>query len=824
MRQLLLIGSVVISCAIVIVFSNGEGRVAAQVAADGKLPTSVITGGPNFFIINGGTQPAGSNNLFHSFSQFSIPTGGAALFNNPPNVENIIARVTGGSISNINGRIIANSSANLYLINPSGIVFGPNASLNIGGSFLASTANSIKFADGYEFSAINPQSQPLLTVSMPIGLQFGSTPKPIINQSQASIPQLSQPVGLAVLPGKTLALVGGDVSLANGNLTASGGQIKIGAVGANSFVSLTPTTQGLVLGYADVQSFKNIQLSNNASVDTSGFNSGSIALTAERVSLTNGSRLVAFNLGVQSGGNISVDARESVEITGTGTYVQDFQRLATGSGTASDFRNGFFTVSAGTGAAGDIVIRTNSFIAQNGAFVQTSTFGPGQGGNLKLVSNSVDLAASALLTGTGPGSTGNSGALTIDTVKLTARDNGLAATSSLGQGQSGVFTVNATESIELFGSNPIPLPNQAFIFTGLATTTLGSGAAGNLKVDTKRLSLQNGAAIVANTIGFGSGADVIVNAKDAVILNGRSPDSQFRSGLSAQTVSTGRGGTLKISTRNLFVQNGAAIDVVSFGTGPAGNIKVNANSLQIENQSNLQAFSQTGGGGNISLQVNNLLLLRRNSSVSATAAGNGNGGNININSGFLVAVPQENSDITANAVAGAGGRIQINTQALFGIQPRSRLTPASDITASSESGVDGVIAINTPDIDPSRGFVVLPTDIVDTSGLVDAGCAAFNGKTGSQFTVTGRGGLPSSPDESLSSDVVWSDSRISTAMNVHHSRKNHLYQTSVHSDSIRVLPATGWIFDDQGKVRLINHISSTENFSIASHQSKCQTP
>ncbi|BAZ41351.1 filamentous hemagglutinin family outer membrane protein [Calothrix sp. NIES-4101] len=131
--------------------------VLAQISSDNTVGTQVNPSGSAgniIYEITGGSQ-FGSN-LFHSFREFSVPTGGEAFFKNTANlnnITNIINRVTGGSISNIDGLIKENYGANVILINPSGINFGANAQLSIGGSFLASTANSLKFADGAEFSA-----------------------------------------------------------------------------------------------------------------------------------------------------------------------------------------------------------------------------------------------------------------------------------------------------------------------------------------------------------------------------------------------------------------------------------------------------------------------------------------------------------------------------------------------------------------------------------------------------------------------------------------------------------------------------------------------
>jgi large exoprotein involved in heme utilization and adhesion len=149
-------------------------------------------------------------------------------------------------------------------------------------------------------------------------------------------------------------------------------------------------------------------------------------------------------------------------------------------------------------------------------------------------------------------------------------------------------------------------------------------------------------------------------------------------------------------------------------------------------------------------------VLRHNSLISTTAGtaqAGGDGGNLNINSQFIVAVPSENSDIRANAFTGKGGEIQIGTQGIFGTQFRPKDTPLSDITASSDFGVSGVVQITTPRVDPSQGLVELPANVVDAEGLIAQDLCRTRGEE-SAFLVTGRGGLPTNPNEVIAPDAV----------------------------------------------------------------------
>jgi filamentous hemagglutinin family protein len=304
----------------------------AQIVPDNTLPVnSSVTPGCTVCRIDGGTLRG--TNLFHSFSEFSVPRGGEAFFNNGLQIQNILTRVTGNSISIIDGRLRANGTANLFLLNPNGIIFGQNATLNLGGSFIASTASSLVFADGTVFSAKpDTSTPPLLTIRVPLGLQFGTNPGKILVQGNgqgikftselftSDLPDLiDTDFGLRVPSNQTLAIVGGDISLEGATLKTAGGRIELGSVAGSGFVSLTPIDKGWALGYQGVSAFGDIQLSQQAAVDASGLGGGDIAIWGRHLSLTGGSQIEASTLGTQPGGTLAVNATNSVELIGTST-------------------------------------------------------------------------------------------------------------------------------------------------------------------------------------------------------------------------------------------------------------------------------------------------------------------------------------------------------------------------------------------------------------------------------------------------------------------------------------------------------------------------
>ena len=203
-----------------------------HITVDGRLSPAQTLVGPNYSITaNLGKQVGG--NLFHSFGQFGLSTGESAAFSGPATVTNVIGRVTGGNSSAVDGRIQSNiAGANLYLINPSGIVFGPHATVNVSGSFHASTADYVKMSDGAKFQATNPDAS-TMSAAPPVAFGF-LTPKPAAITVNGS--------SLGPVPG-TLGLVAGPVSINSAaTLAAPGGTIHVtSAAGSGECLSIPAT-------------------------------------------------------------------------------------------------------------------------------------------------------------------------------------------------------------------------------------------------------------------------------------------------------------------------------------------------------------------------------------------------------------------------------------------------------------------------------------------------------------------------------------------------------------------------------------------------------
>lgn len=874
--------------------------------------------------IEGGARRGAS--LFHSFRDFNVGAGRGAYFANPNGVANIFTRVTGGNPSNILGTLGVLGGANLFLINPSGIVFGANARLDLRGSFLASTADRLVFDNGYSFNATNPQAPPLLTINTPIGLQFRSNPGSIVNQSATtqSVFGVSFPLGLGVDQGQTLALLGGNVVLDGGNLSAAQGIIRLGSV-RSGFVGFDSAGG---LDYSSVSNFGNVTLSGSAGVITSGLGGGAIEVRGRNVSLGNRSSLVSDTFGDENGRAITIDANrfrlenrayvssatlsggsaaditiragEAIDLRGSGfaNFRQSYlSSISNGTVSIANRQSAISSATLGTGRAGNISLEAQRLTLRQGAAVISPSRGTGAGGDIFIrASEAIDAIGSGLVTVALD--QGNGGTLTLETGRLSVRNGAVVASSTFGAGQGGDLTVGASDSIVVsrfrndspfvtsISTNTIGGTGQAgdinlttgslrvdggaaitsssgvtardfLIPTGgaggdltitandisiistnvrnprsrtlVATGTAGSADAGSLRINTQRLVVAGGSGLGASTLGSGRGGNVNIQASESIDVNGMTADGRAPSGIatasgdllyesSFSVTPIGAAGDLNITTPMLTIRDGGALSVASAGSGRAGAIDVVANEIGLDNGS-IDGNTGSGAGGNIRLQAQ-VTQLNRASRIS-TDAGRSNGGNIAIDSPFLIGFPNGNSDITANARTAQGGRVEVNATNVFGaaastreqIQTRLGLTdaqfanlrvnpttllPTNDIAAISQSAtavLQGTVTFSTAGINPAQALVELPQTVIDPNTLIaDRPCTQTEG---SEFAITGRGGLPPSPSDSLSSQpnqYAWVEPAPSGAIGY-----SPAFQSAV---SVPIQPTQGWVMDASGEVTL----------------------
>ena len=841
--------------------------------------------------IDGGAVRGG--NLFHSFREFNVSEGRGVFFANPAGVENILTRVTGGNASNILGTIGVLGNANLFLLNPNGIVFGPKARLDVSGAFYGSTASSLVFRDGLNFSAANPQAAPLLTVNIPVGLQFRGTEKGILNVGGK----------LEVQNGRTLALIGGQNTapgtagvtiVGAGSLTAADGRVELGGLAGAGTVELSGN--GLI--FPDRTARADVFMSDRASLNVSASGRGSIAIAARNLDITSGSSLNAgvlagLNLGGAVPGSISIDASDTVRIANS--------RVET------DVKSG------GVGNAGPMLVRAGSLSLSDGTVLLSGVrkadaqnpAGQGSGGNIAVeVRDRVSLTGSdtAIVANIGGGVTGNSGKIRITAGgSISLAEGAKLRTGTSGQGNAGQITLRAGNAVSLTGGSRIEaevdsgavgnggdvsifarslsLTNGAALVTraskaederpagrgnagnaivsvregvtldrGFILTTVGDevlGSSGAIAIGARSLSLSSGSRLETATSGGNPAqrsiaGNVNINVRDRTIVTGSdSANPNQRSGIFATVTDRaqgGFGGNINITAGSVTVRNSAQISASSETFQPqltpdnlrnnAGSVNIRAANIRLETGS-IEANTQAGKRAEIKLDSSGLQLLRK--STIATNADNTNGGNITLNLDTLVGI--NNSDITANARNGGGGIISISSQAILGSasqtrqQVESRLTgeqiieqdfsqrylPTSDILAISQTdpALSGTVTIATPDIDPASGLIELPQNLVDPAALIGQN-PCEKGRE-SEFTITGRGGLPANPGEALNNDSV----RVNLVEPAAPASSGNTTQIMLPSQpniegqngetAPRIVAANGWIQNERGEVILVGY-------------------
>ena len=467
-----------------------------------------------------------------------------------------------------------------------------------------------------------------------------------------------------------------------------------------------------------------------AGVDSTGIaRAGNIFINAEQLVILDGGTIVNATFGAATGGDISINAIESIQLQNT----PDDSRLFTGI---------YANTSIGNGVGGDVTLQTNNLLIDD-AFISSTTGG--------FINDDANLAFS-------------------------------------GGGDGGNIEIMVGETIEILG-----IPEDPRFASGINSSSFTSGAAGEIEVFTNNLIIRDGSEIAATSIGSGDGGSININATGSVELFGTTTvNNMQRGGLIATSgraafpdaIASGDSGNIMLDAGSLTIEDGASIDVQSLGTGTAGSLDIQIeNDIRLNREGSISAATNSNTGGDINIAANNLFALG-NSKITAQANGNADGGNINIQGRNLVLL--EASQLTADANMGMGGSIDINAKGLFVCQE-------CIISASSRLGVDGVVEINTLEPEPDFGIVEVPIKLTQPEETVAQACSSSSGSN-SELTIVGRGGLPTSPTETLSGKSI-----ISFGIPQQNSQ---IVEQQRKSATILPSPARSWYRNQQGEIIL----------------------
>jgi len=777
-----------------------SGAVGPGTLPDGTSTTYLITD-------NLGTQVGG--NLFHSFGKFNVDTNESATFTGPNSINNIIGRVTGGTQSWIDGLLRSTiDGANLFLLNPAGMFFGPNATLNVKGSFHVSTADYLRFDDGERFY-VNPAENSVLTVAPPQAFGFLSeSPTRIsIQESLLEVPE-----------GETLSVVSGNIEIVGGTLRAPSGRLSLASVASSGEV--IPNAQDEKpdlkmdtferLGEIDISKDGELQVSGatpgnifirggSLSLDSSGIYSTTFGTAAagdldirlaEDLSLTNRSYIDSSSywsgpagdmlldvgrLTILDGSMITSHAMENCSSQGGNIMIRAAELASISSGGGDNYMQSYISSSTfGNGDGGTVSISTPTLIIDEHAGIFAIAYmgidwmgnlvGGGRAGDIFLDVGSLTITSAGIGCIAGGMTTGNAGNISITaTESLSISDNSALRSSTYGAGDGGTISI----------STPVMTMDSSGILAEAGTYAYGD--AGEISLEVGSLALTNAAQIQTSSEGAGKGGDVTVTATDSISISGRiiEGNEMYQSAIISSTYGDGNGGTISISTPSLTIDDGALASETGFGAGSGGDILVKVGDLTISNSGLISTESfGVGNAGDISITASDTF--HSNNSSVTTEATQADGGNIKVSAGYMVHLKDseitasvgggpetvggnisidpeyvilKNSKIIANAYEGMGGNISIVADVFLA-------DPDSIVDASSALGIDGQVDIHAPITQITGTLAPLPKDFRSALALLRKSCMVrLQGGKYSSFVIGGRDGLPLEPGGLLPSPI-----------------------------------------------------------------------
>ena len=682
---------------------------------------SVITPEPNNALveqITGGAQRG--QNLFHSFEEFNVGEGSAVYFSSPnADIANILSKVTGNNASEIFGTLGTSgaSQPDLFLINPNGIVFGENASLDVGGSFVATTADSVQFGEEGFFSATDPDNPPLLTVQ-PSAFFFNQVNPGTIQNNSVASGQNSLGIttqGLSVPNGESLVLLGGNITLDNGGLYAADGKIELGGLAEAGTVNLNIDDR-YSLNFPKDAVKANIFLNNNAVVTASGATGGAIDINAQNLDVFNSSIYTGVDSGFGASNVRSQDLTinsENIAIDGSFIFnrIQE-NAIGNGGNLAINTNNLSITngsqvgvLTFGMGDTGNVVINVSEAISLDGAnsdsltgiFARTLQPGMGNVGDTNISTGTLNIANNALI-GTNTYSVGNAGDLNIAANSIALTDSASLDTRTLGTGDSGNIAIATSNSVIL---------DNSFIFTTATSNSIGN--AGSINLDLGSLSIINGGSISSSSFGQGDAGNITANTREKIEIVGTNGDFSSAIFTEVGTDVEGNAGDINLSSKFLTVGKGARLTSNNSGKGTVGNINLQIAEQTLISGENTRVradvgFSAEGSvtGGNLSIDTKQLIV-EDGAQVSTTTFGEGNAGNLNVNASEFVELRGEDKNGDGKFPGGLFAQVDLNGEGQGGNltvrTPQLNISDGSKIqVATFGKGNAGELSINAEQI------------------------------------------------------------------------------------------------------------------------------
>ena len=748
--------------------------------------------GGTVYSITNGTHVG--NNLFHSLGEFSVGPLDTARFQTTnlvpdASISNILGRVTGGNPSNLFGTIDSASyypSANIFLLNPAGIIFGPNATLNVGGSVNFSTADYLRLADDVRLNAIPNSTADALLSAAPVAafgflsLAFETTRGAISVQGSS----------LSVPNGQSITLVGGDVIIGNGagatqaaSLSAPNGQIRLASVNS---VGEFMDEHLQAIANADGQVFSTygvITLAPGSLIDVSHGSAGTVSIrggefvldvtdsilttsaftsavpTEDSISLAGGSLILSSTTSGSDGDAIDI-ITGTLDVTSASQIVSSNEGIGGLGGDINVTATKSVTVS-GYDEAASSGVRTDFGVVTSGVFA--GTVSDGTGGALKITTPKLTIEDSAEVATLTSGS-GNGQAMTLNVETLEIKTGGRVSTISGwnyllgdfgdGAGQAGTIKALGANSISVTGAGPFNnysrIQGAAYSFSGsapieinvpLATVNienggrietlpgLGADPTGDVTLTIRNLNITNGS---LNTIGGdGRSGNIRILATGTVSLSGEVIGQPFP--INNENGGSGGTGITSIDTRVLALSNHARILSSTFSEiAPSTDAKISihaTDSVTMAGDSDIRVFSFLSNVGGLEIRSPTVALSGQ-ASMNTVGFGTGNSGPITINTQnfSLTEGSKLNSSILSGS-SGHGGSITIAGQA----SPVESVVvngPGSGIFTTTEgTGAGGNIFVNANSVAMTNGSSVSAS----STGPGNAGDIFIN--AGQQFEM-----------------------------------------------------------------------------------------